>query len=184
MTTASSTTVASGNIISTTPGRRLERGARSRRQPRGLDRYAGRTAGLVAAFGFDEVSGVTAVNTANNAFNGTIRQAVRVAGKIGKALSFDGVDDWVTVTDTTGSPLDLATGMTLEAWVNPAAASGWETVLMKERGAAGAGLLAYVLYARDGAPRAGGTANPPPTSASTLWRRPPTVRFAARRRFR
>ena len=46
----------------------------------------------------------------NSAFNGTIRQAVRVAGKIGKALSFDGVDDWVTVTDVTASPLDLCHG--------------------------------------------------------------------------
>jgi concanavalin A-like lectin/glucanase superfamily protein len=50
--------------------------------------------------------------------------------------------------------------MTLEAWVNPAAASGWETIVMKERGNAGEGLLAYALYARDGAPRAGGTAGP------------------------
>ncbi len=159
VTTASSTTVASGNIISTTPagGASVAAGSAVNLV---VSTGAPAPAGLVAAFGFDEVSGVTAVNTVNSAFNGTIRQAVRVAGKIGKALSFDGVDDWVTITDTTGSPLDLATGMTLEAWVNPAAASGWETVLMKERGTAGAGLLAYVLYARDGAPRAGGTANP------------------------
>ena len=103
--------------------------------------------------GSTKSTGATAVNTANAAFNGTIRQAIRMPGKIGKALQFDGVDDWVTVTDTAGSPLDLTTGMTLEAWVNPAAASGWETVVMKERGNAGEGLLAYALYARDGAPR-------------------------------
>jgi hypothetical protein len=117
--------------------------------------------GLVAAFGFEEASGVTAVNSSNAAYNGTILQAARVAaGKIGRALSFDGVNDWVTVNDITASPLDLATGMTVEAWVNPTAMSGWETVVMKERGAAGTGLLSYALYAHDGAPQGGGFAGP------------------------
>jgi hypothetical protein len=46
--------------------------------------------------------------------------------------------------------------MTVEAWVNPTAMSGWETVVMKERGAAGAGLLSYALYAHDGAPEGNG----------------------------
>jgi len=117
--------------------------------------------GLVAAFGFEEASGTTAVNSSNAAFNGTIVQAARVAaGKIGQGLSFDGVNDWVTVNDITASPLDLTTGMTVEAWVNPAAMSGWETVVLKERGAAGTGLLSYALYAHDGAPQGGGFAGP------------------------
>jgi len=117
--------------------------------------------GLVAAFGFEEASGTTAVNSSNTAFNGTILQAARVAaGKIGRGLSFDGVNDWVTVNDITASPLDLATGMTVEAWVNPAVMSGWETVVMKERGGAGTGLLSYALYAHDGAPQGGGFAGP------------------------
>ena len=117
--------------------------------------------GLVAAFGFEEASGLTAVNSSNAAYNGTILQAARVAaGKIGRGLSFDGVNDWVTVNDITASPLDLTTGMTIEAWVNPAAMSGWETVVLKERGAAGTGLLSYALYAHDGAPQGNGFAGP------------------------
>ena len=117
--------------------------------------------GLVAAFGFEEASGATAVNSSNTAFNGTILQAARVAaGKIGRGLSFDGVNDWVTVSDITASPLDLTTGMTVEAWVNPTAMSGWETVVLKERGGAGTGLLSYALYAHDGAPQGGGFAGP------------------------
>jgi hypothetical protein len=64
----------------------------------------------------------------------------------------------VTVNDA--ASLDLTTGMTIEAWVNPTAASGWTTVVMKERGNAGEGLLAYALYGRDGAPRSGGTVGP------------------------
>jgi hypothetical protein len=48
----------------------------------------------------------------------------------------------VTVDDS--STLDLTTGMTLEAWVKPAALSGsWRTVLLKEQ----TGGLAYALYA-------------------------------------
>jgi hypothetical protein len=116
--------------------------------------------GLVAAFGFEEASGTTALNSSNAAFNGTILQAARVAGKVGQGLSFDGLNDWVTVNDITASPLDLTTGMTIEAWVNPTAMSGWETVVLKERGAAGTGLLSYALYAHDGAPQSGGFAGP------------------------
>jgi hypothetical protein len=114
-------------------------------------------AGLVLAFGFDEASGTSAINSANAAFNGTIRQALRVAGKFGGALSFDGVNDWVTVTDTAASPLDLTTGLTIAAWVNPTSLAGWDTVVLKERGA---GLLSYALYAHDGAPDAGGFTAP------------------------
>ena len=151
VTTASSATVASGNVISTTPagGASVAPGSAVNLV---VSTGAPAPLGLVAAFGFDEVTGLTAVNSVNAAFNGTIRQAIRVAGgKIGKALSFDGVNDWVTVTDITASPLDLGTGMTLEAWVNPTAMAGWETVVMKERGGLGTGLLSYALYAHDGA---------------------------------
>ena len=118
-------------------------------------------AGLVLALAFDETTGTTAIDSSASHVNGAIRQAVRVqAGKIGGALRFDGVDDWVTVTDTTASPFDLASGMTIEAWVNPSTMSGWETVLMKERGVVGEGLLSYALYAHDGAPLSAGTARP------------------------
>ena len=111
--------------------------------------------GLVLALGFDEASGLTAIDSSGRGLNGTIREAVRLPGKIGGALSFDGVNDWVTVADA--NALDLTTAMTLEAWVNPTAMSGWETVVLKERGP---GALSYALQAHDGAPLAGGTAAP------------------------
>jgi hypothetical protein len=112
--------------------------------------------GLVLALGFDEASGNTALDSSGNNLNGTIREAARVAGRFGGALSFDGVNDWVTVPDTTGSPLDLTTGVTLEAWVKPETLNGWDTAILKERGA---GNLSYALYAHDGAP-VGGAAAP------------------------
>ena len=80
----------------------------------------------------------------------------RVAvGKIGRGLSFDGGDS-LTIADVASSKLDLTNGMTLEAWVRPTSMNGWETVLYKERGGAGTGLLSYALYAHDG-----GTNTPP-----------------------
>jgi beta-lactam-binding protein with PASTA domain/Ca2+-binding RTX toxin-like protein len=154
VTTASSLTIARGNVISSNPvaGTGLVPGSAVAIV---VSTGAPQPAGLVLGLGFDEAAGSTAINSASASFNGVIRQALRVPGKFGRALQFDGVDDWVTVTDTTASPLDLTTGMTLSAWVNPALMSGWETVMMKERGIAGEGLLAYALYAHDGAPLAG-----------------------------
>ncbi len=75
--------------------------------------------GLVAAYGFEETSG-TAVNDSSPAKNngtavgGPLSTA---AGRFGRALSFDGVNDLIRVPYT--SSLDLNNGMTLEAWVQP-----------------------------------------------------------------
>ena len=68
---------------------------------------------------------------------------------LGKALTFDGINDWVTVPDS--ASLDLTTGMTLEAWVKPEAATNWRTVIFKES----AGGLAYALYVYGEAPVVG-----------------------------
>ena len=52
-------------------------------------------------------------------------------GRFGKALYFDGLNDWVTVNDA--ASLDLTTGMTVEAWVYPTESmTGWRTLLTKE----------------------------------------------------
>ena len=114
--------------------------------------------GLVAAYSFNEGSGTTANDLSGNGKNGTIRGAQFAVGKSGTALQFDGVDDWVTIPDgVTGSPLDLTTAMTLSAWVHPFEFTGWETIVMKERGA---GALAYALYAQDGGTARGGADAP------------------------
>ena len=87
----------------------------------------------VAAYGFEEASGTTVLDASGNANNGTITGATRsAAGHSGGALSFDGVNDWVTVADA--NSLDLTSGMTLEAWVLPTALGTiWRTVIFKER---------------------------------------------------
>jgi glucose/arabinose dehydrogenase len=99
--------------------------------------------GLVAAYGFNEGSGATTADASGNSHTGTISGAAwSTQGRFGNALSFDGVNDWVTAAD---SPLlDLTTGMTLEAWVFPTAHGNgtWRNVIMKER----PGGEAYNLY--------------------------------------
>ena len=55
-------------------------------------------AGLVGAWGFDETSGTTATDASGRGNTGTISGATRTtAGKFGSALTFDGVNDLVTV---------------------------------------------------------------------------------------
>ena len=99
---------------------------------------------LVAAYAFDEGSGRSRGRRDRERHAGSISGATwSPAGRFGGALSFDGVDDWVTVADA--NDLDLTTGMTLSAWVRPAAlGSRWRTVIFKEGSP-----LAYSLYAHE-----------------------------------
>jgi hypothetical protein len=98
----------------------------------------------VAAYGFEEGSGTSVSDVSGNGHAGTISGASRTAqGRFGAALSFNGSSNLVTVG---ASPLlNLTTGMTLEAWIYPTAASGTRDVLIKE----GAGVDIYNLYARN-----------------------------------
>jgi hypothetical protein len=120
--------------------------------------------GLVAAYTFAEGAGTTTADVSGNGNAGTLAggTAWSATGRFGKALSFDGVNDLVSVADA--AALDLTTGMTIEAWVNPAALSGWRTVAFK---AVPAG-LAYALYAHDDAPRPAGTINTGGPDASAI----------------
>jgi Concanavalin A-like lectin/glucanases superfamily/Domain of unknown function (DUF1929)/Bacterial Ig domain/Purple acid Phosphatase, N-terminal domain len=103
-------------------------------------------AGLVAAYGFNEGGGSTVGDASGGGANGTLTGGSwSTAGKNGGAVSFNGTSGWVTVPDT--AALHLARGMTVEAWVRPAANSGWRSVLTKERG----GGLSYALYGYAGA---------------------------------
>ena len=74
------------------------------------------SANLMAHYALDEGSGTIAVDSSGNGNNGTISGgATFTTGKIGQALSFDGVNDYINIpNNTTLSP----TGdMTLSAWV-------------------------------------------------------------------
>ncbi len=74
--------------------------------------------GLVAAYAFDEGSGTTVTDASGNGNNGTITNATwSTSGKYGDALSFNGTNALVTIPNS--ASLQLSSGMTLEAWVNP-----------------------------------------------------------------
>ena len=113
--------------------------------------------GLVGAWGFDETSGTTTPDASPSANTGTISGATRTtSGRFGGALTFDGVNDWVTVNDA--SSLRLTTGMTASAWVNPTAlGSDWRTVLFKQR----SGGISYSLYAHTDTNRPSGHVSTP-----------------------
>jgi hypothetical protein len=99
--------------------------------------------GLVAAYAFGEGSGITAADSSGNGHHGAISGATWTTGRYGAGLSFDGINDWVTVADAPA--LDLSTGMTLMAWIFPTAASGVRDVVVKE----GAGKDHYNVYYRN-----------------------------------
>jgi hypothetical protein len=102
------------------------------------------TVGLVAAYGFNEGSGSSVADGSGNGHTGAISGATwSTQGKFGNALSFDGVNDWITVNAS--SLLNLTTAMTLEAWVFPTTTSGVRDILIKE----GTNADIYNLYARN-----------------------------------
>ncbi len=108
-------------------------------------------AGLVAAYGFNAGTGTTVGDSSGNNNNGTTANTTwSTTGKVGNALSFNGTNALVTVPDA--NSLDLTTGMTLEAWVNPTAAPAWGAVVAKET----TGDQNYGVFATAGAGRPAG----------------------------
>jgi uncharacterized repeat protein (TIGR01451 family) len=103
---------------------------------------------LIAAYSFNEGSGSTVADSSGHGNIGTITNAAwSTAGKYGNALSFNGTSSRVTISDSPS--LHLTTGMTLEAWVNPAVVlSGWDDIVYR-------GNDNYYLILFNGAPVAG-----------------------------
>ncbi|HEU0023995.1 MAG TPA: DUF4082 domain-containing protein [Thermoleophilaceae bacterium] len=105
--------------------------------------------GLIAAYGFEETSGSTVTDLARD-HNGTISGAGRTSsGRFGRALTFDGNNDWVTVPHD--SELNLSSGLTVEAWVRPGSLGSrtWRTVVTKERSSS----LSWGLFANNNVAR-------------------------------
>jgi hypothetical protein len=74
--------------------------------------------GLMAAYSLDEGSGTLAHDASGNNNTGTLTNGpLWTTGKYGKALSFDGVNDYVAVPNS--SSLDISgKNLTLSLWVN------------------------------------------------------------------
>jgi len=111
----------------------------------------------VAAYSFNEGSGPTVRDSSGNGNNGTLQGGASwtTSGKYGNAISFNGTNAYVSVPNS--SSVQLTTGMTLEAWVNPSQRKGvWRDVIYK-------GNDNYYLEAdsTNGKPATGGTFGPP-----------------------
>jgi len=86
-------------------------------------------AGSVGHWKFDEGSGTTAYDSSGNSNNGTlVNGPVWVDGKLGKALSFDGVDDYLYVNDT---PILKPAAITVEAWFKRSAHDSYDAIVSK-----------------------------------------------------
>lgn len=108
--------------------------------------------GPVAAYAFDEGSGSTLTDKTSNSHNGAISGASwSSGGHSGRALSFDGVDDMVTIADH--NRLDLTSAFTIESWVKPRSLNDWRMLLLKEAGSS----LSYGLYGNPASAHVGGT---------------------------
>jgi hypothetical protein len=87
--------------------------------------------GLAAAWGFNEASGTIAADASGNNNTATlVGGPARVAGKYGNAVSFDQVNDYLSVPDS--SSLNFSgSAATLSMWINPATITGDSEVLGK-----------------------------------------------------
>ena len=84
---------------------------------------------LAGQWSFDEGTGTKIGDTSGNNNNGTIAGATWVNGKVGKALSFDGVNDYVEIPYN--SILNPKKALTIEAWINPCSTAADQRILSK-----------------------------------------------------
>ncbi|MDD3926151.1 MAG: LamG domain-containing protein, partial [bacterium] len=88
---------------------------------------------IVGRWSLDETAGTAATDRSGNSNNGTLANMTApdcwVSGKIGKALQFDGVDDYVNCGS--GSSLNITDKLTIEAWIKPDTRSGYHVIACK-----------------------------------------------------
>jgi hypothetical protein len=89
---------------------------------------------LVVYYKLDEGSGTNVYDSSPYNNDGTISGATWTTGKQGKALQFDGTNDFVRIPSS--SVLNKVGELTLSAWVKPSDISGWEIIFAKREGTA------------------------------------------------
>src|SRR5437879_3706479 len=86
--------------------------------------------GLGLYYMFDEGAGSLASDSSGNGNAGSLLGGTAwAAGKLGQALSFDGVSGNVTAATTTG--LNLSPPLTMAAWINPSDVTAYRTIVAK-----------------------------------------------------
>jgi hypothetical protein len=84
----------------------------------------------VASWSFDEASGTLATDSSGNNNTATLFNGVaRDAGKYGGGLTFDGVNDHLSIPNS--ASLDVSGAeLTLSMWINPQALAGSDSVVL------------------------------------------------------
>ena len=124
-------------------------------------------ADLVGWWKLDDGSGTRAIDSSGNANHGTLQGDPQwVAGKIGGALQFNGVDDFVDVPHNENLTVDNE--VTVMAWINAERATGpdgatWQGILSKSNNP-----RSYSFYTRDGNTLHFSAAGFGPVSTSTI----------------
>ncbi len=115
--------------------------------------------GLQAAYSFEETVGTVVADSSGKSLSGTFTNAVRSPGKNGQGLYFNGTNSLVFIDHT--AALAATTGLTIEAWVNPATPSTtWRPIVFKPYDAT---RVSYVLQgssAPSGVPSLGISVSP------------------------
>lgn len=98
----------------------------------GLTAFGAEQAGLVGYWAMDETTGRTAEDSSGYAQHGVLTNmsgSVWVTGRMGGALSLDGLNDMVVVADS--DVLDLGNTFTFAAWINPRSYANFGRILNK-----------------------------------------------------
>jgi uncharacterized repeat protein (TIGR01451 family) len=85
------------------------------------------TVGLVGYWALNEAAGSTAQDGSGTGNIGTLNNAVRVAGAVGNAVRFNGVNSSVIIPNNAG--LDITGQITLAAWIKPESLTGKQNIL-------------------------------------------------------
>jgi hypothetical protein len=104
---------------------------------------------LAGSWGFEAGSGTTAIDSSGNGNTATFvgSPTWQAAGRYGNAISFNGIDQSLTVPDPANNSLDFTQSFTLSAWVQPSAIhTDYRAVLTKANSTIGLGPM-YALYA-------------------------------------
>jgi uncharacterized protein (DUF362 family) len=88
-----------------------------------------------ALWHFSENTGTTTADATTNLNTGALNGPTWTTGRFGSGLSFDGVNDYVLVSDA--SSLDISGELTLEAWIKPTALTYYHVIVAKRDAGAG-----------------------------------------------
>jgi hypothetical protein len=104
---------------------------------------------LAGSWGFEAGSGTTAIDSSGNSNTATFvgTPTWQAAGRYGNAISFNGIDQSLTVPDPANNSLDFTQSFTLSAWVQPSVIHTDYRAVMAKANSTGGGGPSYALYA-------------------------------------